>query len=71
MTELSGRTHLLWMTRHAATEEVVGHSPFTSPLRGEVARNERVGVITTHSEFAAVTPSRTCGPTLPLKGRVS
>ncbi|KAA0701101.1 hypothetical protein DTW90_05790 [Neorhizobium sp. P12A] len=40
---------------------------FTSPLRGEVAR---VGVIATRAELAAVTPPRTFGPTLPLKGRV-
>ncbi|TCR81582.1 hypothetical protein EV561_112156 [Rhizobium sp. BK376] len=43
---------------------------FTSPLRGEVARNARVGGIATRAELAAVTPPRTFGPTLPLKGKV-
>jgi hypothetical protein len=47
----------------------------TSPLRGEVARNARVGVTlgTLISDFFAlgeITPPRTFGPTLPLKGRV-
>jgi len=42
----------------------------TSPLMGEVARNTRVGVIAPNSEYAAATPPRTFGPTLPLEGRV-
>ena len=47
----------------------------TSPSRGEVARYARVGVIlgTRMSVFLArggITPPRTFGPTLPLKGRV-
>jgi hypothetical protein len=43
---------------------------FTSLLRGEIARNARVGVTATSSEYAAVTPPRTFGPTLHIKGRV-
>ena len=47
----------------------------TSPSRGEVARYARVGVIlgTRMSVFltrGGITPPRTFGPTLPLKGRV-
>jgi hypothetical protein len=47
----------------------------TSPLRGEVARNARVGVtlgisISDASVRGGITPPRTFGPTLPLKGRV-
>lgn len=47
----------------------------TSPLRGEVARNARVGVmlgisISDVSVRGGIAPPRTCGPTLPLKGRV-
>ncbi len=46
----------------------------TSPLRGEVARNARVGVMlpANNTAFLAggITPPRTVGPTLPLKGRV-
>lgn len=48
----------------------------TSPLRGEVARNARVGVMLRPQSVAVfarggITPPRTVGPTLPLKGRVS
>ncbi|KAA6484379.1 hypothetical protein DXT98_21630 [Agrobacterium sp. ICMP 7243] len=47
----------------------------TSPLRGEVARNARVGVTLGMHMFdffalGEITPPRTFGPTLPLKGRV-
>ncbi|OCI93057.1 hypothetical protein A6U86_18590 [Rhizobium sp. AC27/96] len=47
----------------------------TSPLRGEVARNARMGVmLRAHSAailaLGDITPPRTFGPTLPLKGRV-
>ncbi len=47
----------------------------TSPLRGEVARNARVGVMLRPQSVAVfarggITPPRTVGPTLPLKGRV-
>jgi len=47
----------------------------TSPLRGEVVRNARVGVMLRARSAAVfargwVTPPRTFGPTLPLKGRV-
>jgi hypothetical protein len=41
----------------------------TSPLRGEVARNARVGVI--YWVRRQVTPPRSFAPTLPLKGRVT
>ena len=46
-----------------------------SPLRGEVARNARVGVmLRAHKAViflrGEITPPRTFGPTLPLKGRV-
>lgn len=47
----------------------------TSPLRGEVARYARVGVtlgmhMSVFLTRGGITPSRTFGPTLPLKGRV-
>ncbi|GAJ94240.1 hypothetical protein RRH01S_07_04430 [Rhizobium rhizogenes NBRC 13257] len=47
----------------------------TSPLRREVARNARVGVTLGMQMFdffalGEITPPRTFGPTLPLKGRV-
>ena len=57
--------------RCPATSFHISRSPFTSPLRGEVARHARVGVIATSSAFAAVTPPRTYGPALPLKERVT
>ncbi len=45
------------------------------PLEGEVARYARVGVtlgmhMSTFFARGGVTPPRTFGPTLPLKGRV-
>jgi hypothetical protein len=48
----------------------------TSPLRGEVARNARAGVMlgmqmSVLFVCGGITPPRTFGPTLPLKGRVS
>ena len=47
----------------------------TSPLRGEVARYARVGVTLGMHMFVflargGLTPPRTYGPILPLKGRV-
>ena len=47
----------------------------TSPLRGEVVRNARVGVMLRARSAAVfarggIPPPRTFGPTLPLKGRV-
>ncbi|MBB5573081.1 hypothetical protein GGD50_001685 [Rhizobium paranaense] len=47
----------------------------TSPLRGEVARNARAGVtlemrMSILLARGGITPPRTFGPTLPLKGRV-